>query len=475
MALTICSILAPSASRAQDGGHGAIRLHVHTSSPVVPLGSEVDVTIALRDVAGGSARAPHALEVDLYVDGGPQTEVVFQPGETEVNVSVSPRQEGILELRAEGREVLPGSCFVKVTPPESRLLLPGQRGRSPTSLAAVAARPRGIVAATTARAQPGGGTGAPSDAAIVLKFSAMRALATGHDAIRIRAYTVGAPMHAPADLPLVHTGFGTLSYADAQDRPQAGPPALHFDAGGQASNVLVLASSEPGTECVEYLGSLEVRERRTCVEFEPPVVGLTVTAYPNRLTLLDNGSVTIVLRGSDPMSAVHTVVDRTITLRAEGRGGGNLSSRRVLIPAGQISGEVTFEPTSRGDLMILASTDGLVDTGTSVTVTYPVLKSLLTLLGGAIGGLLATYGNRWRWKRVLVRATVGVATGAVLYWFALWGMPVLSAAWRVNPVSALFVACLGGYVGTKVIELVANRLGIIDAQAPAAKRSVPTR
>jgi hypothetical protein len=54
-------------------------------------------------------------------------------------------------------------------------------------------------------------------------------------------------------------------------------------------------------------------------------------------------------------------------------------------------------------------------------------------------------------------------------------MPVLSAAWRVNPVSALFVACLGGYVGTKVIELVANRLGIIDAQAPAAKRSVPTR
>ncbi len=129
LVLTSCSKPAPSASPAQDVGPGAIRLHLHTSFPVVPLGTAVDVTIALRDVEGDRASAPHALEVELSVEGGPRTTVEFQPGETEVDVSLTPTRAGILEIRAAGRELLPGSCFVKVTRPASaRATPPRARG-----------------------------------------------------------------------------------------------------------------------------------------------------------------------------------------------------------------------------------------------------------------------------------------------------------------------------------------------------------
>lgn len=130
--LTFCSDPAPGASRAQDAGPGAIRLHLRASFSVVPRGTAVDVTVALRDGEGGPASAPHAIQVELSVEGGPRKTVEFQPGETEMDVSLTPVREGILEIRASGRELVPGSCYVKVTRPQASLLRDRRRGTSPS-------------------------------------------------------------------------------------------------------------------------------------------------------------------------------------------------------------------------------------------------------------------------------------------------------------------------------------------------------
>lgn len=118
LVLTSCSSPTPGTPGGLAANPAALRLSLHTPFAVVPLGTDVDVTIALRDAQGGRASAPRALAIELSVEGGPRTKVDLQPGETERDVAVTPTREGILEIRASGGELVPGSCFVKVTRPE---------------------------------------------------------------------------------------------------------------------------------------------------------------------------------------------------------------------------------------------------------------------------------------------------------------------------------------------------------------------
>ncbi len=118
LVLASCSNSSTSASSAQAAGPGALRLNLHPTSSIVSLGTPVDVTISLRDAQGGRASATHMLQVELSVERGPRKTIELKPGDTEVDVSVTPTREGILEIRAAGRELVPGTCVVKVTRPE---------------------------------------------------------------------------------------------------------------------------------------------------------------------------------------------------------------------------------------------------------------------------------------------------------------------------------------------------------------------
>ncbi len=86
----------------------------------------MELTIALRDAQGDRASAPHALSVELSVERGPPAKVEFRPGDTEMDVSVTPTREGILEIRAVGRELVPGTCAIKVTRAQARTPAPRQ-------------------------------------------------------------------------------------------------------------------------------------------------------------------------------------------------------------------------------------------------------------------------------------------------------------------------------------------------------------
>jgi hypothetical protein len=82
-------------------------------------------------------------------------------------------------------------------------------------------------------------------------------------------------------------------------------------------------------------------------------------------------------------------------------------------------------------------------------------------LGGGLAGGLAAYNQfkgSWFWRIFL-----GILGGAVLSWAYIWlALPAASARLAHNTFSVFFVSLIGGYLGTRAIELVAKRFGWIE-------------
>jgi len=84
---------------------------------------------------------------------------------------------------------------------------------------------------------------------------------------------------------------------------------------------------------------------------------------------------------------------------------------------------------------------------------------ILTILGGAVGGLIAA--RRSKTGR-LYRTMIGVATGFVLYWGLLFGIlgNEIPREFVLNPFGGLAIPILGGWAGTAVFNAFLKKIGI---------------
>jgi hypothetical protein len=456
VAASLVSIAATTLA-AERRATAAIRLVVQPAANTWEPGRPLGVNIRLRDVTGATVTAARNYDVQVSVQGGKGATASFVRGRSAVSVTVTPNTEGIVEIRATHAEMLPGSSFVRVARKRAQgdgwlgPLEDALRQRSalvPASMAAGAAHaallgqhpPASLAtkAAVTMRASPSGGV-----------------LATGSDAATIQIW-IDPPPGRPVTL---HFSFsaGHLSPSELTIPP------------GESYAEATLTSSVAKTVEVGYPGSHEITGDRVQVEFVPPVAALAVEFSPKtQLTLLDKGEIVVILQDATG-SWIKTGQDRTVTLIVE-EGKASLSESSVTIPKGQDHGTVPFSPTWHGSLKVKASTDQLVPATQGIDVSFPYVLFALCVGGGAIGGVLSTYGRHWRSKRILLRVLVGVATGTFIYFWAvvLGGSAFSSQQVLASPLSAFVVAGLGGWAGTKVFSWAARSLGPKAALEDAA-------
>jgi hypothetical protein len=237
---------------------------------------------------------------------------------------------------------------------------------------------------------------------------------------------------------------------------------------GEPQAEAILTSDRPGVIEVEYVDSLpppalEVQgDRRLKVAFGPPVSQLDVRASPPEVSLLESAEIVVRLL-NDRGLPVATDEPRSVSLAVDA-GRGEIEARDLVIPAGQFSARTRLLPTWRGTTAVSATSPDLLIKTAQLQVGLPVVLLTLSAVGGLTGGWLAAAKRR----KAMPRIAVGVVTGFVLYWAAIFGaLSQLPRAVALNPFSALVVSIFGGWMGTEVLASVGRWLGVESTPKPA--------
>ena len=279
---------------------------------------------------------------------------------------------------------------------------------------------------------------------ITLRYSPDREfLADGKDAVSIQAFLMGANETLPSDIHLnVYDSSNTLKPTPLTIR--AGEPA------GQS----VLTSSQPGAVTVEFLGSRPAAEfqgdKKLHIKFAPPITRLEFRASPPHISLLDTAELIVTLIDDEGRPLATNTPRRVALSMISGRG--QIEERDLQVPAGQFQVRTKFVPEWPGQVTISSSTPNLLTVTTPMQVSVPILLLLCSSLGGVVGGLLS---RRTRRKSDRWRIPIGVATGFLFYWACIFlGFMATKREVVLNPLSALALSAIGGWLQTEVFTMV---------------------
>ena len=163
---------------------------------------------------------------------------------------------------------------------------------------------------------------------------------------------------------------------------------------------------------------------------------------------------------------VNTITRRLITTNKPltisftiDKGRGKLQHDEITIPDGKYECRTQFSPTMTGLVEISASTPNILSKSVSIKVAFPIMLTLLSVLGGLMGALIKLLTTLPR-KKDFNRWTVlfGIVTGPLLYWAITFGtvslFPDINA---LNLLSAFFISVIGGWLGTSVFSLILKR------------------
>jgi hypothetical protein len=407
-----------SAARAQQ----PVKLALQAEHRSTEAGSSTELRVQLLDTQNrvSAATKPVHIILSARLPSGKVTDlgsVDFAAGESEKLVSRKLVQQGLLYVWAKNPEFLPGGQFVNVRRAASTF--PSPHSSSPL-------RP------TELHPQ------------ITMRFSPQRAfLADGRDGASVEAFLIGDMESYSHDIRL-----------NIYDSSHALAPTPLVIPAGQPFGQGALTSSTPGVVSVEYLGSNPPAafqgERKLNISFLPPITQVRLEVSPPSVSLVDAADVLITLIDEHGRT-LSPATKRSISLAIKA-GSGHLADQQLTIAPGQIQARTSFTPSTPGTVTVEAHTDNLASVDTQLQVGTPFVLLISSVIGGAIGGFLT---KRTRRKLDKYRVPVGVVTGLIFYWACLFlGVATLGRAIVLNPVSAAALSAIGGWLQTKVFDVV---------------------
>jgi len=410
-----------------------VKLAAQINTQAIESGEKIVVQVGLLDAANQPAAAPKSLPVLLQArQSSGQVEklgtVTIDAGQSLKRTVVSVPGNGLVYVWAKNPELLPGGQFVQVRTPEPSPAPPRKRPRPEFGA------PPPQIARTLPR--------------ITLRFSPDRPfLADGRDAATVQAFLVGPDESIPANI--------LLNVYDSSHSMQPAP--LRIPA-GEVNGQSVLTSTAPGTVTVEFLGSTPQTNfdgsKELKIKFMPPITHLALRASPPNISLVD-GAVLIATLTNDQGTPIATAAPRAVAFSIDS-GHAQIGAQQMQIAAGEFEARTTFTPEWAGAAKVSVSTPNLLTASAPVQVSLPVGLLLCSLAGGLIGGLLAPRSRRKadRW-----RPAVGIATGFLLYWACIFlGLSNLSRGIVLNPLSALAISAIGGWLQMQVFSSVSRIL-----------------
>jgi len=433
-----------------------VKLTVLASEETVRRGQQVMVQIGLRDARDRPAKAPHdyTVTVDVLSSAGKvqSRSVTIKAGETEARLNITPTEDGIVELRAKHRELLDGGAALKVrTSAGSRQGdVPDFRGQL-RILPAASAQQGGSQQSSEQRIPLVVVPTSEGKLRLTLRYNPRRLLLAGKEAATIEAWVLGNAA-ATEDITI------RLSRTLGQFLPQELVIPKEQDKGE-----VRLISDKPGTAEVEFIRSdpeADVEgDRLLKITFGEPITALDLQPSPPHISLLETADLVVRLIDDEKKQSHPTERKRIISFSiGPGAGRGAIDRSDVTIPEAESSARTRLVPYWPGQVTVLASSDNLPTQSTQIMIQWPIMLLLLSSGGGLAGGWLAFLvrpGSR------LWRIALGLITGFLLYWGFTFG--VLTAIPRgvvLNPLSAVALSVIGGWLGTEVFAIVLRRLGI---------------
>lgn len=412
------------------------KLSVELSSRSIQADEKVVLHIGLLDAANQPARTAKALPI-LLQSRLPDRSVKklgtieIPAGQSSARTVASLSGNGLIYVWAKSPELLPGGDFVQVhsAAPDTQV-----RPARPPSVGAIA-KPR-------IRPQ------------ITFRYSPDRPfLADGKDAVTIHGFLLSDGADSSRDIRLnVYDSSNSLN-----------PAPLTIPA-GLGSGQSTLISTDPGTVTVEFLGSTPPADfqgdKKLRIEFMPPIARLNLQVSPPDISLVDTAELIVTL-ADEQGRPIATDKPRQISLSLTS-GRGRIERNEVQIATDHFQTRTKFTPEWSGRVGISASTPNLLTVTTPLQVSAPGALLLCSGLGGIVGGLLS---RRTRRKSDKWRVPIGLATGFLFYWACIFlGITVAGREMVLNPLSAVALSAIGGWLQTEVFTTV---WGVLKPKAKA--------
>jgi len=468
LAVLFCC-LAVQATRAATNAAAStpVKLVLKPTTRSVVEGGTVAIQVLLHDANNQIAKAPKDLPITVqagYAKSAVDSQSAdIKAGDDSVDVEIKATQSGILRIGATQPELLAGETFVRIisaaqaahaaglrrpvvpsplpaappAPPENSAIVP--RAIPPLAIVLHPSTQPSTVPATL-----------PDDSPPVLQlFSSpsRKMLADGKDAVTIMAFLQNGPA-SPLTIELVNTNGSLI------------PHPLVIPAGATDATA-TLTSDYVGTAKVSVAGTVpkiaDVTAELDPFQFGPAITKIKVEADPSSISLLDRCNVNVTLLDENDKPQV-TDEDRMVSVTVQ-QGNGSLVSGNLAIKAGQFTGTTQFIPDGSGAVQIAATTPGLMTENADLQITWPVLILTLSAIGGCAGGVVAFWVDKARkWWRIVL----GVISGLVFYWGFIFLIltHILPSFVLLNPFSAFALSTLGGWLGTKVFDILLKQLGI---------------
>ena len=389
---------------------GPVKLGLKIDHHSITAGEKVTVTVDLLDSANRVVKAPMPITVSLQARMPskavqPLQNVTIAAAQSSATATVAVPGVGLEYIWAKNPELIAGGSYLNV--------------RSATRSAAPALAPQ-----------------------VTFRFSPDRVfLADGKDAVNIEVFLLNPDVY-PEDIHL--SLFGSSS--------DANPVTLTIPA-GQASARAGLTSREPGTVTAEFLSSepdVSIQGDKTLnIHFGPPITHLHLTSSPPSISLVDTATVFATLV-DDQGVAQNTDAARNVMFSIVS-GKGQVDTHLVQIPAGQSSAQVTFRPEWRGSVKVSAATANLMNGEAPVSVTVPLALLLCSVIGALMGSILPQRTGKKKSRSW--HPFIALITGFLLYWFCIFvGLGAIGHDVALNPITAVAISALGGWLQTGVLE-----------------------
>lgn len=408
-----------------------IVLRLEMKKRVYQKGDTLNFEIGLYNDNNEYAAAPKALDIKLFnrtEKSEPLKSVRFEPGQSLLATSIILKDEGVLELLAIHPELYAGSLFIKVMPRYGSFV-PRRHEGYRVRLA----------------------TFQPNNSSYIEAYSQSRSFkANGKDSAEVSLFLFDQEGQYPDGVRLnIISSYGSVH--PSQLIVKGDEPGIVKLVSKDQEDVTLQIIANPNIEVVNNVK----------VNFVPPVTYIQCVSSPPSIHFLEKAKILVRLLDED--SAALTVKTPWEVSLEISEGGGEISPQLITIQPNKFEDKAEFAPKSFiGTAKVRAVSSNLYANNNTITVTWPVLIIIASIIGGLVGGLISYFNEgdkKKKWK-----IFTGFFTGMVLYWaIIVFGIVDFAPDILLNVFSVFIISLIGGYLGVGSINFVLKKFGLSKA------------